>query len=143
MADASAAAPELEETPEALCEHGDDGILEARQSGLRKTQRRRPQGAEDAGLSTPPGGPAALMSAKRRKTTPASATRMRPSAEKRAPTVVAGAVLKPKKSKRNLRKPMQVWLLLATLNFSLMSLLAMLTQPSRRLMKTSARFIPL
>ena len=59
MADASEEAQDLEETPEALCEKGEDGILEARQSGQQKTQRRRPQGAEDAGLSTPPGGPAA------------------------------------------------------------------------------------
>ena len=61
MADASEEAQDLEETPEAPCATGDDGIVEAQQSGRQKTQRRRPQGAEDAGLSTPPGGPAALI----------------------------------------------------------------------------------
>ena len=101
MADASEESQVLEETPEAMCATGDDGFVEAQQSGRQKTQRRRPQGAEDAGLSTPPGGPAAPMSAKRRKATPASAMQVRPSTEARAPPVVAAAVVKPKKPKKS------------------------------------------
>ena len=61
MADADAAAPELEGASEALRGTGDDGIGEPRPSVRKKTKRVRPREPGEAPLTSPPKGSAASM----------------------------------------------------------------------------------
>ena len=62
MADADAAAPELDGASEALRGTGDDGIGEPRPSARKKTKRVRPREPGEAPLTSPPKGSAAAMS---------------------------------------------------------------------------------